>query len=84
MEFTEKNTNKMLKKIMEIVEVDSFHITLNESENVDLDKIKWELSSKFYFDNLKEVDNFKEGLSQLFEKHFGDVNVETFNQKNIM
>ena len=74
-------TEKVMKKIMDIIEIDGFHITSKGDPSVGIQDAEWELSHKFYFDNQKELDDFKESLYQLFENYCGEINIETFNER---
>lgn len=76
-------TEKIVKKIMEIIEVSGFHITSYGDNDADISDIEWNLSNKFYFDNQKELEDFKENLYLLFENYCGGINIETFNERQI-
>ena len=76
-----KFTEKVMKKIMDIIKVDGFYIVLHGDISVGIFDAEWKLSNNFYFDNQKEVDNFKEELLKLFDNYCGEVSIETFNER---
>jgi len=79
MEITEKG----IEKIMDIIEVSGFHIVSQGDPSVGMFDAEWEIRNNFYFDNQKELDEFKEELSKLFEGYVGDVTIETFDERLI-
>ena len=74
-------TEKTMKKIMDIIEVDGFHVVSHGDNEAGMLDAEWEIKNKFYFDNKKELDEFKEELSKLFEGYVGDVAIETFKER---
>lgn len=78
-----ESTEKLLKKITEIIEVSGFHIILQGDPTVGIMDSEWNLFDDFYFDNQKELDKFKEELSIIFEGYCGAVTIETFNEREL-
>lgn len=68
---------------MSIMEVDGFHVVSPGDPTVGIFDAEWEVSEKFYFDNQQELDDFKKGLSELFENYCGEVSIMTFNERRI-
>lgn len=76
-------TEKAMERIMSIIEIDGFHVTSYGDPSVGIFDAEWKVSEKFYFDNQEELDEFKKGLSELFENYCGEVSIETFNERQI-
>lgn len=71
----------MDKVLDEIIEINGFYITAHGDPSAGILDAEWELSNKFYFDNQKEFDEFKESLYQLFENYCGEITIETFDER---
>ena len=76
-------TEKAMERIMSIIEIDGFHVTSYGDPSVGMFDAEWKVSEKFYFDNQEELDDFKKGLSELFENYCGEVSIETFNERQL-
>lgn len=76
-----KITEKNVKRIMEIIEVDGFHVISYGDTDAGIRDVEWEIKNKFFFDNQKELDAFKEELSNVFEGYCGEVTIETFKER---
>lgn len=74
-------TKKVMDKIKEIIEIDGFYITSKGDLSVGINDAEWVLSQKFYFDNQKDFEGFKELLYQMFENYVGVIEIETFNER---
>jgi hypothetical protein len=70
-------TDKLLKNLMKIMKINGFHITVGGESPTTFN-----VEGGFYFDNVDELENFKNDLSILFTNHTGgEVTVETFDEQ---
>jgi len=67
---------------METIEVKGFYITHNGDPTVGIFGSSWELNNGFFFENQKELEEFRKELKVLFEGYCGDrVYVDTFEER---
>jgi len=75
-----KITKKVLTNLKKIMKINGFHIIIR-GEN----PATYNVEGSFYFDNVEELENFRNELSTLFDDFCGgsgDIFVETFEERD--
>lgn len=72
---------KILKNVEKIFKVSGFYISIAGDPSVGINPASWEIRNDFYFDNQKELEEFRKEIKCLFEFHCGeDTSVITFEE----
>lgn len=66
-------TNEILINVENIMKITGFYVTAPGDESVGIFPSTWEIKNDFYFDNIEELEKFKDELKGLFEFYCGEV-----------
>ena len=65
-------TDKLVENMMKISKVGGFHLSVPGDPSVGIPDGNWTISGDFYFDNQKELDEFKDKLKLTWEDYCGE------------
>jgi hypothetical protein len=81
---TDEIMNKLIENIMKISKVCGFYITIPGDMSVGIDDQEFKVEGDFYFDNEKELSEFKYQLMLTFSDYCGENPlVETFEERQL-
>ena len=78
------NEEKGVENIMKIKRVEGFYINFPGDMSVGISDAQWELTGGFYFDDDKELEEFKADLKNTFANYCGEnCLIETFDERQL-